>query len=64
MRIAIALTENIRTVSPSTISLARTRVARRDEALQGILIFTGISFALAALAVAFNALNLPSAFLL
>jgi hypothetical protein len=61
--LTLALTENIRTVSPSANSAAHTRAAKHDGALEGVLVFTGISFTLAALAVVFSTLNLPSAFL-
>ena len=44
---------------PSAISLP----AKHDGAHEGVLVFTGISIALAALGIIFNALNLPSAFL-
>ncbi len=59
----LALAETIRTVGPSANSAAQTRAAKHDEALEGVLVFTGISFTLAALAVVFNALTLPSALL-
>jgi hypothetical protein len=51
-----ALTHNM----PAAISIPRAGAARKDE---GVLIFSGISIALAALGIIFNALNLPSAFL-
>jgi hypothetical protein len=61
--LTLALTENIRTVSPPAISVAHPRAARHDGAIEGVLVFCGISFALAALSVVFGALSLPSAFL-
>jgi len=61
--IALALTENIRTVTPSVASRSQVRAAEQKGAQEGVLVFCGISFALAALAVVFNALNLPSAFM-
>ena len=57
---AIALAEHVRTVRPSA---RQTREAKQDPSLEGVLVFTGISFALAALSVLFNGLNLPSALL-
>ena len=61
--LTLALTETIRPVSPSANSTVHARAVKHDGALEGVLIFTGISFTLAALAVVFNALTLPSAFL-
>lgn len=61
--LTLALTENIRTVSPSSNSAARTRAVQHDGALEGVLVFCGISAVLAALAVVFNALTMPSALL-
>jgi hypothetical protein len=58
----LALAENIRTVRPPAIS-RQARAAQHDGALEGALVFCGISAVLAALAVVFNALTMPSAFL-
>ena len=50
-------------VKPSAISLPQIGQAKQNEAHEGVLVFCGISLALAALSVVFSALNLPSAFL-
>ncbi len=56
----IALTETIRTVTLSTVSTVQARDAKHNDALDGVLVFTGISLALAAVGIVFNVLNLPS----
>jgi hypothetical protein len=59
-----ALTHTMPAAKPSVISTRAIGTAKQDGALEGVLIFTGISFTLAALAIVFHALSLPSAFLL
>ncbi|HET7887136.1 MAG TPA: hypothetical protein VFL62_12985 [Bradyrhizobium sp.] len=55
----LALAENIRTVKPAVISLGMPE-ATHNPALEGVLVFSGISISLAVLAILFNALHLPS----
>lgn len=59
----IALRETIPTAvtAPAISSRSTTQARRSDRSLEGVLIFSGISFTLAALAVVFHMLNLPSA---
>ena len=59
----LALTETSGTLTSSAIPLSRVHDAKPDAALEGILVFCGISFTLGALAVVFHALSLPPALL-
>ena len=61
---AVALARTMPTAVPSAISLPQIHEAKQNEAHEGVLVFCGISVALAALSIIFGALNLPSAFLL